>query len=137
MAKKLYVVSTLTSDNLYQNHNTDTGNDLPAPITVDGHEGVLVKGGAGIANDRLITPQGVATEVTASQLEYLRHNKVFQLHERNGYVSALESDGVDAENVAADMERQDKSAPLTDSDFKGDETDPAPTTGRASRTKSR
>jgi len=135
MSKKLYVVSTLTSDNLYTNHNTDSGNDLPLPVTVDGHEGVLVKGGAGLANDRLITPQGVATEVTAAQLEYLNANKVFQLHTRNGYVKTLESDGVDAEKIAADMERQDRSAPLTDADFQGTDDDPAPTTGAAAKPK--
>jgi len=52
---------------------------------------VLVKGGAGVANDRLITPRGVVTEITEEQAEALRANPVFAMHEKNGFVQIGEA----------------------------------------------
>jgi hypothetical protein len=112
---KLYVYSTLTADNRYVNHRR-ASNDLPQPVTVDGMEGVLIKGGTGIADKRLVTPRGVATEVTEAQAEYLRENPVFKLHEGNGFV-VIDSAKVDPEAVASGMAVDEGSAPLQDGDF--------------------
>lgn len=111
---KLYVYSTLTCDQNYTNHDTG-GADLPVPLPP-----VFIKGGAGVANDRLITPRGVATEITEEQAEYLRANPMFQLHEKNGYVQ-ISADKVDADKAAADMTGRDQSAPLVPQDLPADQ----------------
>lgn len=102
---KLYVYSTLAADVAYTNHQPG-GGDLPIELPP-----VLVKGGAGVANDRFITPRGVVTEITEEDGEYLRANKLFQLHEKNGYVE-ISSAKVDPEKAAADMTGRDNSAPI-------------------------
>lgn len=109
MSKKLFVFSTLASDVAYTNH-AQGGADLPIDLPP-----VLIKGGAGVANDRIITPRGVATEVTEEQVEYLRANQVFQLHEKNGFVMVSES-YADPDTVAADMTGRDISAPIVPQD---------------------
>ena len=96
MPKKLYVFSTLASDVAYTNHAAG-GGDMPIDLPP-----VTIKGGAGIANERIVTPRGVATEVTEEQVEYLRQNEIFKLHEKNGFVMVSESAG-DPDTVAADM----------------------------------
>lgn len=110
MAKIIVVYSTLASDMIYTK-DAKGGADLP--IIVDK---VFIKGGAGVANDRLITPMGVATMVTAEQLEVLKANHVFQLHEANGYIIVSEEKG-DPEKFAADMNAGDPSRPLNDQDL--------------------
>ena len=109
MSKKLYVFSTLASDVAYTNH-AQGGGDLPIDLPP-----VVIKGGAGIANERIVTPRGVATEVTEEQVEYLRANQVFQLHEKNGFVMVSES-YADPDTVAADMTGRDISAPIVPQD---------------------
>jgi hypothetical protein len=111
--KKMYVYSTLSSDVLYQNH-APGGADLPIVVSE-----VLIKGGAGVANDRLITPRGVATEVTEQQAEALRANPVFQMHEKNGFVQISDA-RVDADVAAADMAGRDNSAPIVPEDLPSD-----------------
>ena len=63
-----------------------------------------------MANDRLITPRGVVTEITEEQADYLRANKVFQLHEKNGFVQISDAK-TDPDKAAADMTGRDQSAP--------------------------
>ena len=109
MSKKLYVFSTLASDVAYTNH-AQGGGDLPIDLPP-----VVIKGGAGVANERIVTPRGVATEVTEEQVEYLRANQVFQLHEKNGFVMVSETNG-DPDKVAADMTGRDISAPVVPQD---------------------
>ena len=109
MSKKLYVFSTLASDVAYTNH-AQGGGDLPIDLPP-----VVIKGGAGVANERIVTPRGVATEVTEEQVEYLRANQVFQLHEKNGFVMVSES-YADPDDVAADMTGRDNSAPIVPQD---------------------
>ena len=53
------------------------GGDVP----IKGHA-VLIKGGTGVANNRLITPLGVATEITDFDLEELKKNPSFLEHEK-------------------------------------------------------
>lgn len=106
---RLYVYSTLACDQNYTNHVTG-GADIPQALPA-----VFVKGGAGVANDRLVTPRGVVTEITEAEAEYLRANAVFRLHEKNGYVQISEAE-TDPEKAAADMNRADNSAPMTEAD---------------------
>jgi hypothetical protein len=112
---KAYVFSTLTNDQRYIVWSK-ADNDLPTE-----ERSIFIKGGTGIANDRLITPLGVMTEIDESDIEVLEANPVFQIHADNGFV-VIERAKADPEKVAADMETKDKSAPLTDSDFPSDST---------------
>lgn len=107
---KVYVFSTLANDQLYQNW-LPGGGDIP----IKGHS-VLVKGGTGVANDRLITPLGVSTEITEEDLGELEKNPVFQKHQADGFM-IVRAKKAEAEKVASDMNLKDKSAPLTASDF--------------------
>ncbi len=113
MPKKLYVYSTLSSDVLYQNHASG-GADLPQ---VTGE--VMIKGGAGVANDRLDTPRGVATEITEAQAEILRATEVFKKHNTNGFVF-ISDENTSVEKAVASMEGRDKSAPLVSQDLPED-----------------
>lgn len=109
MSKKLFIFSTLASDVAYTNH-AQGGADMPIDLPP-----VLIKGGAGVANDRIVTPRGVATTVTEGQVEYLRANQVFQLHEKNGFVMVSDT-YADPDIVAADMTGRDNSAPVVPQD---------------------
>lgn len=109
MSKKLFIFSTLASDVAYTNHEQG-GGDMPIA-----QPSVVIKGGAGVANDRIVTPRGVATEVTEQQVEYLRQNEIFKLHEKNGFVMVSES-YADPDDVAADMTGRDNSAPIVPQD---------------------
>ena len=111
---KTYVFSTLANDQLYTNW-VQGGGDMP----IKGHS-VLIKGGTGVANDRLITPLGVSTEITEYDLEELQKNPSFKDHEKNGFV-VVKAKKAEAEKVAADMNLKDESAPLTDADYTGED----------------
>lgn len=108
-----YIYSTLTSDNLYTSYSAG-GGDMPIP----GRQ-VLVKGGTGLANDRLITPLGVATEVTAEDLDLLKTIPAFLEHQKNGHI-VVDAKKQDPEKVASGMKTRDGSAPRTDADFPAD-----------------
>jgi hypothetical protein len=113
MSKKIHIYSTLTCDNIY--HRTIPGGaDIPL-FTDD----VMIKGGAGIANDRLITPRGVVTTITEEQLESCRSDPVFKMHEKNGFIQVGEN-LIDADVAAADMVGRDQSAPLVPADLPAD-----------------
>lgn len=109
-ADKVYVYSTLTCDQLYTEW-LKGGGDLP----VQGRQ-VLVKGGAGVANDRLVTPLGVRTEISREDMQVLQACPVFVDHEKRGFVM-VDDTRIDPEVIAADMERADGSAPLTPSSY--------------------
>jgi hypothetical protein len=111
---KVYVFSTLANDQLYQNWN-HAGNDVPSK----GHA-VLIKGGTGVANQRLITPLGIMTEIDDADLEELEKNQGFKDHKDKGFIT-VQKKKADTEKVAADMNLKDESAPLTDADYTGDD----------------
>lgn len=117
MSKKFYVYSTLTGDVQYTNFRQG-GGDIPVAEVA-----VTIQGGAGVANDRFVTPRGVVTTVTEEQVEHLRANKVFQLHEQNGFVQISEAQ-VDPDKAAADMTGRDDSAPLVPQDMAKEEDIP-------------
>jgi len=118
MAKN-YVFSTLANDQLYTNW-IQGGADIP----IKGHS-VLIKGGTGVANDRLITPLGVSTEITDYDLEELQKNVSFKAHEKDGFI-VVKAKKAETEKVAADMNLKDESAPMTEADYK---TEDAPKVG--------
>ncbi len=107
---KVYIFSTLANDQNYTNW-VKGGGDIP----VKG-QSVLIKGGTGVANDRLITPLGVATEITEEELSILDLNPVFVKHRQDGFIT-VRNKKAEAEKVASDMNLMDKSAPLTASSF--------------------
>lgn len=109
-----YVFSTLANDQLYTNW-IQGGADLP----IKGHS-VLIKGGTGVANDRLITPIGVSTEISEYDLEELQKNPSFKDHESKGFL-IVKSKTADAEKVASDMNMDDESSPLTDADYQNED----------------
>lgn len=125
--KKLsyYVYSTLSSDVDYTVYDKG-GGDVPVKAG-----SVLVKGGTGVADKRIITPTGaVPTAITAEEYELLKDNSVFQQHEKNGFV-VVKDKLQDGEKVATGgMESRDASAPLTETDFAEGE---APTTGKTKK----
>ena len=135
MSKKLFVFCTLASDVAYTNH-AQGGGDMPIELPP-----ALIKGGAGVANDRIVTPRGVATEVTEEQVEYLRQNEIFKLHEKNGFVMVSDA-YADPDTVAADMTGRDNSAPVVPQDniapdaatvVGGETVEAAPATGGRKR----
>lgn len=108
-----HIFSTLTCDQEYMNaEHTPNGVAASAPS-------VFIKGGAGLANDRLITPLGIHTEVSDEDYEILLKNPVFKIHVDNGFIQ-VQDKKADAEKVAAGMQRRDKSAPLVPQDFAED-----------------
>lgn len=107
---KAYVFSTLTCDNDYASW-VKGGGDLQTIERI-----VRIKGGAGVANDRIVTPRGVMTEIEEEDIAVLEQNEVFKLHQKNGFVQ-IERKSADPEKVAADMASRDGSAPLTPGDY--------------------
>ena len=114
MAKKrtadYYVYSTLSANMDYTVWKPG-GGDLPVVAGV-----VRIGGHANVANKHFETPLGVATGVSSEDLELLKANPIFQLHEANGFIVVKESDD-EIETVVADMEGRDPSAPLVEADF--------------------
>ena len=110
-----YIYSTLTCDQAYTVYS-DGQNGLKVP-----QGSILVKGGTGIANDRLITPLGISTSVSVEELKRLKSNPIFKQHLENGFI-VVQEDGKaqDAEKVAADMSLDNKDAPITPSDYQAE-----------------
>lgn len=117
--EKAYVFSTLANDQNYAVWVAG-GGDIPIQERL-----IFVAGGTGVANDRIVTPLGTATEISVDDIELLEANYVFKLHRENGFVQ-IQRTKADPEKVAADMNLKDESAPLTPSDFKGGENEAKP-----------
>lgn len=114
---KVYIFSTLANDQNYTNW-VKGGGDVP----IKGHS-VLIKGGTGVANNRLITPLGVSTEITDFDLEELKNNPAFLEHQKAGFI-VVRNKKTDTEKVASEMNLKDESAPMTEADYAS--TDDAP-----------
>lgn len=106
------VFSTLAADTAYASWVAgDNG------VLYQNHEKtVLIKGGAGVANDRIITPLGVCTEITDEQYDAIKDDETFKLHVRNGFVLVTDKPAP-IEVVVPDMEARDNSAPLVPEDY--------------------
>lgn len=93
------------------------------PRTGKYDEAVTIKGGTGVQHRKNFqTPRGVATSVTAEQLEFLKSNPVFMEGVKNGYFfideKAKRASQEQAEEVAAsDMESRDKGAQDTEETY--------------------
>lgn len=111
MSKTFYVLSTLTADQEYTAYR-EGGADIPVAVG-----SVLIKGGANVADKRLVTPQGVVTKVDSDQMAALESNDVFKLHKRNGYITVSERKPADPDAAAASQANRDGSAPLVEQDF--------------------
>jgi hypothetical protein len=107
-----FIVSTLSNTQEYTlwSVENNVGAQVARPATAS-HK-VVVKGGANVRG-ALHTPEGVLTEVTEDDLAMLRNNRVFQIHEKNGYIKVM-ARKADPEKVAEkDLEERDESAPLS------------------------
>jgi len=107
---KIYVWSTLTADQRYTLWKKG-GADLQIK-----DRGVLIKGGANVANKHLQTPRGVMTQVTAEQLEILEACPSFLRHKERGFIK-VEQVEVAVEKVISDMVQRSPDAPLVPEDY--------------------
>lgn len=123
MSKDVFILSTLTADQLYTSW-VKGGADLPIA-----ERRVFVAGGANVANRKLVTPQGVVTKVSEDDLAVLEANEVFQLHKANGFITVSKSKPSDPDAAAASQEQRDAAAPLVAGDFADGK---APVAGTAS-----
>ena len=123
----MYVASTLSAPTTYVQYLPQVGDRLPQV-----EASVTIAGGAGIATKHLVTPQGVVTHVTDEEVAVLKANPVFKLHMENGYVQFVDSPyKPDGDNVAANMERREPSAPIVPEDYSAEaETVAKPSRGR-------
>ena len=113
--KSYYVYSTLANDNIFAAHESG-GGDMPVPVP-----GVRIRGGTGVmagGQGALITPRGVATRVTESELDRLLRDPTFKLIESHGHFEISDTEAP-AEAVAANMRQDDPSRQLEPGDFEG------------------
>jgi len=108
-----YVYSTLTNDNIYAGYKTmASANEIRHTVE---HQ-VLIHGGHGLINKNFITPQGVVTEVSDDDYDFLMANSAFKFHVDAGYIK-VEDRKAEPEKVASDMEGRDGSSQLTPADY--------------------
>ena len=114
-----YIYSTATCSGTYCQY--------PPPNTTSGHNTairrVTIKGGHGLASPirghihgLIHTPQGVVTQVTQDELDFLMSNRSFLRHMKAGFIT-VDDRKVDPEKKAASMAQKDGSAPKTPADF--------------------
>lgn len=98
MATRNYVYCTLANHQRYVER--DASHNVVASV--------FIAGRANVPDKHMLTPRGVSTEVTDEELAVLRKNKVFKLHEENGYVT-VDSRKADANKVSDSMNGSDPS----------------------------
>jgi len=107
-----FIYSTLAANQAYTTYVPTDVKQLPKV-----KKAVLIKGGTGVTEARHIqTPKGVVTEVTDEELQALQENTSFRDHVKNGYIT-IEAKKVKVAKVAENMNKGDKSRPLTRDDF--------------------
>lgn len=110
-----YIYSTATSDTKYVVYKDNKNAKEMARIDTyrDGKPmEVVIKGGANLQNKFGVTPKGVMTEVTNEEYGLLLDNDKFKKHLESGFVIAHEKE-VKVEKAIENMQKQDKSRPLT------------------------
>lgn len=128
--KRYFVYSTLSTSMTYANYrNSATAeNDMPQI-----ESRVEIKGGAGVSKagiDRVYTPRGVVTEVTADELRQLHQNELFKRHLANRYITVDEMEVHPEVAVAKGMNQRDNSSQIVPEDFiDADENTPKPMSG--------
>ena len=105
-----HVISTLASDNRYTAWVTQEG-----VHTVE--RSVLVRGGAGLVNKHG-TPEGVSTEVSNEDAEFLANHDHFKEHQKRGFVRIVSNSirEPDPDTAAQTMETDEGSRPRTPGD---------------------
>lgn len=106
-----YVYSTASTNVAYAQYGEAAGN-APRPVI----RRVVVKGGANVANKHVITPYGIATQISDEDAAFLATDPNFLRHQKAGHVK-LEFRRLDPEVVAGDMQGRDRSAPLVEGDY--------------------
>ena len=107
-----YIYSTLTCSQNYCDYYPSPDQHILPQVKSKIH----IAGGHGVAGKHLITPRGVVTKITDEQYEILSGNPEFQLHMKNGFITA-EKHKIEPEKAIRAMENKDKSAPLTPNDY--------------------
>jgi hypothetical protein len=108
-----YVYSTATADNTYVEYHPPAGEGSMRNIK----RRMTIRGGAGLPAKRtLITPYGLATEVTDDGLAWLLTLPAFQRHMERGFITHSKTKK-DADKMAATMTQRDGSAQLVPNDF--------------------
>ena len=105
----MIVLSTLTSaqDYVFYRKGGEEGVNQVVDI-------IHLNGNSNVADRNFVTPHGVVTTLTEAQVEKLRTHPVFKQHVDNGFVKILMSEKKsETEKAKADLEPEDKSAPLT------------------------
>lgn len=108
---KAYIYSTLTSNNIFRIFG-DASNGIK---TIKAS--ILIRGGAGVSNEYLITPRGTVTEIDEEELKLLENHKQFKRMVERGFIT-VEKKQAEVETVVKDMTKKDKSSPKTKDDFK-------------------
>lgn len=122
---EVYIQSTLTNDQeyiVYKKPNAaevnQTINHIATQVGRDGkeHEIILhVKGGANRANRAFITVDGAVTETNKELVEIVEKNcELFRIHKAQGFIKVTDYH----QKKVGDLEKKDKSAQLTQDDFK-------------------
>lgn len=113
-----YVYSTLPCGVIYNGYR-DESNINGVPVVT---RGVEIKGGAGVADQHFITPNGVVTSVTDEELAFLQTHDLFNMHLLNGYLK-VEGKEKPVDKVVSDMARGDGSSPITPADVSAETAD--------------
>lgn len=82
-------------------------------------DSVVIHGGSGVANKKLVTPLGVHTSVPESKMEWLKEDPQFKAMVNAGYISVSDRH-VNPEVAAADMVTHDQhtdACPIVPQDF--------------------
>lgn len=109
---KYYITSTMTADVNYHGYVSMAGAAYIA-------KSVIIKGGSNAANALFQTSTGVETEVTDEELELLKSDPTFSLHQKNGFI-IIDTKSRNPEvtiTLGDGMEFKDASAPLTPEDL--------------------
>lgn len=118
MANTVYIHSTLTCPQKYTIYANSIKGEPVSRIAKNAKGKDLVfrvEGGANNANRAFVTVNGVVTELEKDDVELLRKEcEAFREHEKNGFITVKDFHRIDT----SDMEAKDKSAQLTNEDFK-------------------
>jgi K+-transporting ATPase c subunit len=105
-----FIYSTLSTDMEYAHWENRAGQ----PVKV---KSVKILGGANICKEgdsgKFFTPRGVVTKVNDEDLDLLQKNEVFNLHQKNGFISVEKSEKK-VDKAIENMASTDFSAPKTE-----------------------
>lgn len=115
-----YIYSTMTSSVTYHQYQPvkdekeleeELRKGVRRPV-----RSVTINGGANVSNKFFETPRGVVTQVSAEELEFLKTDPTFKLHEKNKFVSIDYVKVVDTDRYVEDKDLapKDLSAPKDD-----------------------